>query len=414
MKVEQLTVEKGIWFSVQDGVRQDMDSIKKLTFIVPIPAQPPIAPNIPDQNLPPRPPVAVAPAPPPPMPYNGAEMERKARARPAPVMPQQQGMTWSHKKDKTRADLWIHRTIPPAPTRAPVPKGANLLATLNHKEVVCSFAMTNPMSHIFTGGKGAVKIWDVSQAREGVGVPQVGTIDCLESYIRATKMTNDGQRLIVSGEVGYMVICDVASPAPRVIGRIDTPNLLTYALAVSNDSKYLFSCHSEGTINMWDIHQRRLVRSLGHHNATATCCALTTDGQRVISGSLDKTVRVWDIIAGKEVLELECPSRFIRWRIVLLDKSLEIRRMSEMVDNRRELTGVHQDCVLSVKYSPNGNWLASAGKDKKLVCWRTSDFSSIFEMSEASSILCTEISNCGDYMATGTGDAIANLYSMIY
>ncbi|KAJ3217120.1 Transducin-like enhancer protein 4 [Dinochytrium kinnereticum] len=441
--------------AVQEGVRQDMESIKLLAFNAP-PAPSAIPP--PDQHIPSNP---SRPAPsssgilPTSAASNGygvVDVERKSRgmhskpsstpqdayesnadyygrtqspaphppiAPPPAQYPSNQpppGIT------NSAADFTGYGAAPPAPSRSPVPQGARLLASLNHKEVVCSFAMTNPFNYVFTGGKGAVKIWDVSRVRETKSAPLVGTVDCLDSYIRATKMTNDGQRLIVAGEVNHMVICDIASSMPRVIGRIETPNVLTYALATSNDSKYVFSCCSDGAVKMWDINQKRLVRTLGHHASTVTCCTLTPDGHRLITGSLDKSVKVWDVLGGKEIAHLEYPTPIYSLgfcpiqppRIAVgLEKSIDIRNISQPSE-KREVMGVHQDCVLSVRYAPSGSWFATTGKDKKWVCWRTSDYGSVFEIPESSSILCAEISACGDYLATGSGDSVANIYSMIY
>ncbi|KAJ3215701.1 hypothetical protein HDU67_010412 [Dinochytrium kinnereticum] len=460
---------------VQEGVRQDMESIKLLAFSsVPAPQPPPPASAAPppvDANIssnPSRPPPSLSGQPPSSATnngYNSVEADRKSRGRQSQPSNTPQGPLKRQKVDErldgsyyeSTADYNYGRTQSPppqppiapppnplypsqpplssqpadytgysaaplAPSRPLVPQGARLLASLNHKEVVCSFAMTNPFSYVFTGGKGAVKIWDVTRVRETKSAPLVGTMDCMDSYIRATKMTNDGQRLIVAGEVHHMVICDIASSVPRVIGRIETPNVLTYALATSNDSKYLFSCCSDGAVKMWDINQKRLVRTLGHHASTVTCCTLTPDGHRLITGSLDKSVKVWDVLGGKEIAHLEYPTPIYSLgfcpiqpsRITVgLEKSIEIRNISQPTE-KREIMGVHQDCVLSVKYSASGNWFATTGKDKKWVCWRTSDYSSVFEMPESSSILCAEISACGDYMATGSGDSVANLYSMVY
>ncbi|KAJ3317032.1 Transducin-like enhancer protein 4, partial [Blyttiomyces sp. JEL0837] len=213
-----------------------------------------------------------------------------------------------------------HPPSQPQPTVAPttaatphaagvVPRSASLLASLDHGEVVCAMAMSSPFSYVFTGGKGTVKIWDVMGVRETKTAPHVGTLDCLENYIRACKITPDGKQLIVAGEVNYMVVCDIGSSNPCVIGRMETPRVLTYALATSNDSRICYSCCSDGSVNMWDLTSCKLVRTLGSHDASVTCCCITPDGQRLVTGSLDSTVRMWDIYGGKEVAKFDFSSQ---------------------------------------------------------------------------------------------------------
>ena len=45
-----------------------------------------------------------------------------------------------------------------------IPRHARQLSTLNHGEVVCAVTVSNPTRHVYTGGKGCVKVWDINQA----------------------------------------------------------------------------------------------------------------------------------------------------------------------------------------------------------------------------------------------------------
>ncbi|MGH0132597.1 UNVERIFIED_CONTAM: hypothetical protein FKN15_050136 [Acipenser sinensis] len=41
-----------------------------------------------------------------------------------------------------------------------IPRHARQINTLSHGEVVCAVTISNPTRHVYTGGKGCVKIWD--------------------------------------------------------------------------------------------------------------------------------------------------------------------------------------------------------------------------------------------------------------
>ncbi|KAJ3168754.1 hypothetical protein HK101_011594 [Irineochytrium annulatum] len=416
--------------AVQEGVRHDMDSIKQLAAatLPPIPAAPAV-------QIQPDPGVGLNRAQSVPAVYNNGEqiIERKGRGRPSkaslqqvkgpkrikgdddepysegpamypgpyatgrpssPIPPQSVPVNPAALPPSSSVYRQTQRYPPPAQMgRNPqaVPKTSKFLTSLEHGEVVCALALTNPFSYVFTGGKGGVKIWDVNNVKDNKPAPLVGTLDCLDNYIRAAKMTPDGKSLIVAGEVHYMVVCDIGSPNPSVIGKMDTPKVLTYALATSNDSRYCFSCCSDGTVNMWDLASRRLIRTLGSHEQSVTCCAMTADGARIVTGSLDKTVRIWDIIGGKEVEKYDfgdqifslgyCPIAPPTIAVGLDSSCVDVRNLVEPA-NSREIRGVHSDCVLSLKYSPSGSWFATTGKDKKWV--------------------------------TGSGDNVANVYSILY
>jgi WD40 repeat protein len=46
---------------------------------------------------------------------------------------------------------------------------------------------------------------------------------------------------------------------------------------------------------MWDLKGMTLIKTFTGHTDSVTCCRLTPDGQKLITGSLDCSVRVWDI-----------------------------------------------------------------------------------------------------------------------
>ncbi|XP_058000933.1 putative E3 ubiquitin-protein ligase LIN-1 isoform X2 [Hevea brasiliensis] len=66
----------------------------------------------------------------------------------------------------------------------------------------------------------------------------------------------------------------------------------------------LFSGYSDGSIKVWDIKQQSatLVWDLKEHKKAVTCFSLFEPGESLLSGSSDKTIRVWQMVHRK----LEC------------------------------------------------------------------------------------------------------------
>ncbi|GMJ08460.1 hypothetical protein HRI_004515200 [Hibiscus trionum] len=66
----------------------------------------------------------------------------------------------------------------------------------------------------------------------------------------------------------------------------------------------LISSHSDGTIKVWDAGRRRLrlVQEAHEHIKAVTCLYVPSSGDRLYSGSLDKTIRVWALKAE----EIQC------------------------------------------------------------------------------------------------------------
>lgn len=59
-----------------------------------------------------------------------------------------------------------------------IPRHARQINTLSHGEVVCAVTISNPTKYVYTGGKGCVKVWDISQPGNKSPVSQ---LDCLVS-----------------------------------------------------------------------------------------------------------------------------------------------------------------------------------------------------------------------------------------
>ncbi|KAJ2909954.1 WD repeat-containing protein 83 [Coemansia aciculifera] len=66
-------------------------------------------------------------------------------------------------------------------------------------------------------------------------------------------------------------------------------------LAISRDSSTLASCGgADRAVYLWDVGQAQLTRKLTDHAQRVDCVAVSDNGFIVVSGSFDKTVRVWD------------------------------------------------------------------------------------------------------------------------
>jgi len=54
------------------------------------------------------------------------------------------------------------------------------------------------------------------------------------------------------------------------------------------------TCSDDNTIKLWDAATGRLLRTLKAHKDPVRAIAFSPDGKRLISGSVDRTVKLWE------------------------------------------------------------------------------------------------------------------------
>jgi WD40 repeat protein len=132
---------------------------------------------------------------------------------------------------------------------------------------------------------------------------------------------------------------------------------------------------------VWDAESGQELRSLRGHERIVTSVAYSPDGQRIVSGSWDKTVRVWDAENGQELLSLCGHGQGYWGSVESVAYSPDGRRIvagyndntmrvwdAESGQELRSLRG-HEGIVKSMAFSPDGWRIVSGSNDKTVRVW---------------------------------------------
>lgn len=231
------------------------------------------------------------------------------------------------------------------PANMTLPKSCSVVKTFNHQEVVCAVTLSSKTQHVFTGGKGIVKIWDASeelgntevsenednlsnsrassradnnnptslQLPNSSNISRPGSrcsvktanqelyqIEGLDAgnYIRSCKIYDSGSKMIVGGEATVLTVWDLptsTSGTPQKIAELTSEAPACYALCIPEEgpSSTCYSCCSDGFVSVWDLRTHSIVKKFRAHNDGASCVDYK-NGQ-LWTGGLDNSVKSWDI-----------------------------------------------------------------------------------------------------------------------
>lgn len=133
---------------------------------------------------------------------------------------------------------------------------------------------------------------------------------------------------------------------------------------------------------MWDIQSRVIKHTFHGHEQDIYSLDFARNGRHIASGSGDRTVRVWDIETGQNVLTLSIEDGVTTVAISpdgryvaagSLDKSVRVwdAQTGYLVERLEGAEG-HKDSVYSVAFAPNGRDLVSGSLDKTIKMWELS------------------------------------------
>ena len=184
-----------------------------------------------------------------------------------------------------------------------------------HKGPVHRVNFTSDLLHIasFSDDK-TVKLWDVANEKA------IHTFTEHEDYVRAGTVNPVSAHIVVSGGYdGKIKLYDTR--IKEVTTTIDHGSPVESLLFLPTGGIFVSAGGTE--IRVWDAFAGcRLLTKLSQHHKTVTCLRLGSNGKRILSGGLDRHVKIYDVATYKTVHTLDFPNAVLSLGVAPNDQSV--------------------------------------------------------------------------------------------
>ena len=195
-------------------------------------------------------------------------------------------------------------------------------------------------------GAGSQKtgIWDVPSGKQLISLH---TRPIFGHIVHSVAFSPDGKRAVTTGEnkiarvwdtqTGKTLLGSTRTPKGKPLGGLrDGHAKEVSAVAYAPDGKHVLTGSVDKTARLWDAQtgEKGIVFE-GHTDSVTSVAFSPPNSERILTGSLDKTARLWDVNTGKEVFSIKG----------------------------------HESGVLAVAFSPDGKHIVTGSADMTARLW---------------------------------------------
>ena len=262
--------------------------------------------------------------------------------------------------------------------------------------------------------------WEGPQRAGKLGLPVAPTscdsISASEDGRTVAAVQHDGQPVILVNGRSHLAVL-VAPPLQPLAGHTDLVN----CCSVTPDGSSAVSGSWDKTLRLWDLSTGKCTRVMEGHTNSVFCCSVTPDGSSAVSGSRDKTLRLWDLSTGKCTRVMEGHTDSVRCCSVTPDGSSAVSgsadktlRLWDLSTGKctRAMEG-HTNSVRCCSVTPDGSSAVSGCDDRTLRVWdlRTGECTRAME-GHTDWVRCCSVTPDGSSAVSGSKDNTLRLWDL--
>jgi len=189
------------------------------------------------------------------------------------------------------------------------------------------------------------------------------------------------------------------------------------SVTLSSDGQFALSGSWDRTMRLWDLNTGSTVRTFQGHTKDVFTVAFSGDNRQIVSGSRDKSIKLWNTLGEckftiTEDMHTDWVSSVVfspSAKLPLIvsagwDKLVKVWTLGDC-KLRTNLVG-HTGVVYTVAVSPDGSLCASGGKDSTAMLWDVNDGKHLYSLDAGSTINAMSFSPKNYWLVAATDTSI--------
>jgi len=222
-----------------------------------------------------------------------------------------------------------------------------------------------------------------------------GLLSGHRNWVTAIATTYEQSNLVVSASRDKKLMMWELTPEGENVGyarkALSGHSEPVSSVVLSSDGMFALSGSWDKTLRLWDLNTGATVRTFQDHKKDVNSVAFSGDNRQIVSGSRDKTIKLWNTLAEcKVTLEKDIHTDWVSCvvfspsaKMPLIvsagwDKLVKVWNLTTC-ELRTNLVG-HTGVVYTCTVSPDGSLCASGGKDCTAMLWDVNDGKHLYSL----------------------------------